>query len=67
MRGVFEDISEEVEEGRTRRGTSRRVDLKCVWKTQSTSSNVKEVAWAWIGSGWRCHCEEHQAGGGRRQ
>jgi hypothetical protein len=28
----------------------RRVDLRCVWKTQLTPNSVKEVVGAWIGS-----------------
>jgi len=52
MRDIFEDISEEVEglEEGCEREISRRVDLRCVWKTQSTPSSVMEVAGAWIGS-----------------
>jgi hypothetical protein len=46
MRDVFEDISEEVEglEDGCKRENRRRVDLRCVWKTQSTPSSVTEVA-----------------------
>jgi hypothetical protein len=47
MRDVFEDISEEVKEGLEdgcEREISRRVDLRCVWTTQSTPSSVTEVA-----------------------
>ena len=46
MRDVFEDISEEVEglEYGCEREIHRRVDLRCVWKTQSTPSSVTEVA-----------------------
>jgi hypothetical protein len=53
MRDVFEDISEEVKEGLEdgcEREISRRVDLRCVWKTQSMPSGVTEVAGAWIWS-----------------
>jgi hypothetical protein len=46
MRDIFEDILEEVEglEDGCKREISRRVDLMCVWKTQSTPSSVTEVA-----------------------
>ena len=47
MHDVFEDISEEVKEGLEdgcEREISRRVDLRCVWTTQSTPSSVREVA-----------------------
>jgi hypothetical protein len=52
IRDVFKDISEAVgglEDG-CKREIRRRVDLRCVWKTQSMPSGVTEVAGAWIGS-----------------
>ena len=46
MRDIFENNSEEMEglEDGCEREIRRRVDLKCVRKTQSTPSSVKEVA-----------------------